>query len=103
MLRPRESRSLRLLDHELVITPAATVGWAFDVAGNSVATATFHEASDTLSINSTAVLTLDVEQWPIFDIAATPLHISLSKARVPVVPSATKLSAHLRKFPVASR
>ena len=71
MLRPRESRSLRLLDHELVITPAATVGWAFDVAGNSVATATFHEASDTLSINSTAVLTLDVEQWPVFDIAAT--------------------------------
>ncbi len=71
MLRPRESRNLRLIAHELVATPAATVTWAHDVFGNSVATATFNEKSDTLAIESHAVLTLDVDQWPVFDIAAS--------------------------------
>jgi len=71
MLRPRESRSLRLISHELTSTPAATVTWAHDVAGNSVATAIFREASDMLTIDSFAELTLDTEQWPVFDIAAS--------------------------------
>lgn len=71
ILRPRESRNLRLIAHDLVITPAATVTWAHDVFGNSVATATFNETSDTLVVESHAELTLDVDQWPIFDIAAS--------------------------------
>ncbi|KUO55037.1 MAG: transglutaminase [Alphaproteobacteria bacterium BRH_c36] len=71
MLRPRESRSLRLLSHELVIAPAAAVTWAHDVFGNAVATATFQEPSNELVINSIAELTLDVERWPVFDIAAS--------------------------------
>jgi hypothetical protein len=71
MLRPRENRNLRLIAHELELTPAAAVTWAHDVFGNAVATASFREPSDTLVINSFAKLELDVEQWPVFDIAAT--------------------------------
>jgi transglutaminase-like putative cysteine protease len=71
MLRPRESHALRLYQHELSITPAAVVTWAHDVAGNSVATASFSELSDTLTIDSTATLSIDVDRWPVFDIAAS--------------------------------
>jgi len=71
MLRPRESRNLRLIAHDLVVAPAAIVTWAHDVSGNSVATATFKEKSDTLVIESFAELTLDVDQWPVFEIAAS--------------------------------
>jgi hypothetical protein len=39
MLRPRETRELRLFSHDLSITPTATVTWAHDVAGNAIATA----------------------------------------------------------------
>ncbi|TAJ32660.1 MAG: transglutaminase family protein, partial [Reyranella sp.] len=42
MLRPRESRELRLLSSAIEVTPkAATLTWAHDVFGNAVATATF--------------------------------------------------------------
>lgn len=71
MLRPRESRTLRLHAHDLEIFPAATVSWAHDVAGNAIATATFAEPADTLVIDSAAELTLDVDAWPVFDIAAS--------------------------------
>ena len=71
MLRPRESRNLRLIAHDVQCSPAATVTWAHDVAGNAVATAVFPEASDTLVIDSFAELTLDVDRWPVFDIAAS--------------------------------
>ena len=71
MLRPRESHALRLYQHELAITPSAVVTWAHDVAGNSVATASFSEPSDTLTIDSAATLSIDVDRWPVFDIAAS--------------------------------
>lgn len=71
MLRPRESRNLRLITHDVVCEPAAKITWAHDVLGNTVATATIAEQSDTLVIDSFAELTLDVDQWPVFDIAAS--------------------------------
>lgn len=71
MLRPRESRTLRLHAHDLSVSPTATVTWAHDVADNAVATATFAESSDVLVIDSVARLTLDVDEWPVFDIAAS--------------------------------
>jgi len=71
MLRPRESRNLRLIDHDIVLTPDANLSWANDVFGNAVATATFQAPSDRLGIKSTATLELDVEQWPVFDVAAS--------------------------------
>jgi transglutaminase-like putative cysteine protease len=71
ILRPRESRSLRLKSHELLCKPAANVTWSHDVFGNSVATATFSEASETLEIESFAELTLHVDPWPVFEISAS--------------------------------
>ncbi len=71
ILRPRESRSLRLISHEVEVTPDATVTWAQDVFGNVVATAAFRESSDRLVFDSIAELELDVEQWPVFNIAAS--------------------------------
>ncbi len=71
MLRPREGRNLRLISHELELNPAATVTWALDVYGNAVATATFQAPTDQLIIDSFVELDLDVEQWPVFDIASS--------------------------------
>lgn len=73
LLRPRESRDLRLLSMDLVLTPAAEVTWAHDVFGNAIATAVFSEPSDGLLIESTTSLQLDSEAWPVFNIAASAI------------------------------
>jgi transglutaminase-like putative cysteine protease len=73
MLRPRESRELRLRSMDLMVDPPAAVTWAQDVAGNMVATATFQTLTDSLIITSNAELELDAPAWPIFDIAATAI------------------------------
>jgi hypothetical protein len=39
MLRPRESRDLRLISSRVMVAPDAVVTWAHDIFGNSVATA----------------------------------------------------------------
>jgi len=70
ILRPRESRDLRLHSFELQVTPDATVTWANDVAGNFVATATFRVTAEQLVIRSAAMLELTAERWPVFDIGA---------------------------------
>ena len=58
MLRPRESRDLRLISSELSTVPPATVTWAQDVFGNAVATASFADMTDTLRIDSVMALEL---------------------------------------------
>jgi transglutaminase-like putative cysteine protease len=73
MLRPRESRDLRLISSELTVTPAAMVTWAHDVFGNAVATATFQTMTDTLVISSVADLQLDAAAWPVFSMAASAI------------------------------
>lgn len=73
MLRPRESRDLRLISNRLTITPDATVTWAYDVFGNAVATATFQTMTDHLEIDSATEISLHAEPWPIFDIAASAI------------------------------
>jgi transglutaminase-like putative cysteine protease len=73
MLRPRESRDLRLISINVSVTPAAVVTWAQDVYGNAVATAAFQGAADTLIIDSHAELQLDAAAWPVFDIAASAI------------------------------
>jgi transglutaminase-like putative cysteine protease len=73
MLRPRESRDLRLISSDLTVTPAAVVTWAHDVFGNAVATATFQAMSTHVVIDSVAVLELDAAAWPVFDIAAAAI------------------------------
>ena len=58
MLRPRESRELRLVSSEVTTTPAASLSWAHDVFGNAVATASFQGMTDHLTIESVAVIGL---------------------------------------------
>ena len=73
MLRPRESRDLRLISSKVVTRPAGNIAWASDVFGNAVATATFQTASDHLVIDSTTQLELNALPWPVFDIAASAI------------------------------
>ena len=78
MLRPRESRDVKLIGHRLTITPNAQVTWAHDVSGNTVATASFHAMTDRLTIDSNATLELTAPAWPIFEIAASALSYPFS-------------------------
>ncbi|MGY6411756.1 MAG: transglutaminase family protein [Alkalilacustris sp.] len=71
MLRPRETRELRLLSFDLTVQPAATVTWAHDVAGNSIAAASFSGLTDTLAVESRMTVDLGAQAWPVFDIAAS--------------------------------
>ncbi|QIB36360.1 transglutaminase family protein [Ancylobacter pratisalsi] len=73
MLRPRESRELRLGSMELIVEPEAMVTWAHDVAGNMVATATFHAMTDRLMIESISEIELDAVEWPVFEVAASAI------------------------------
>ena len=73
MLRPRESRDLRLISSDVAVTPDALVTWAHDVFGNAVATATFQTMADNLLIDSVAELQLDAAAWPVFDVAASAI------------------------------
>lgn len=73
MLRPRESRELRLISHVLKITPNAVTTWAQDVFGNTVALTNFADAASTLVIGSDADILLSAADWPIFDIAASAI------------------------------
>jgi len=74
MLRPRESRELRLVSSEITTLPASTLSWAQDVFGNAIATAHFSQASDRLVIESAAILELTSSAWPVFPIAATAIN-----------------------------
>jgi transglutaminase-like putative cysteine protease len=73
MLRPRESRDLRLVSSDVTVTPAATITWAQDVFGNAVATVTFQAMAGNLVIDSIAELQLNAAAWPVFDIAASAI------------------------------
>lgn len=71
MLRPRESRDVRLLSSRIAATPDAVLTWASDVFGNAVTTATFAMKASTLVICSAAKLQLASVEWPIFDISVS--------------------------------
>jgi transglutaminase-like putative cysteine protease len=73
MLRPRESRDIRLLSSSVVVTPDANVSWAQDVFGNAVATASFRTISTSLVIDSMAEIEQNAAAWPVFDIAASAI------------------------------
>ncbi|GBD49857.1 hypothetical protein METY_3070 [Methylopila sp. Yamaguchi] len=73
VVRPRESRELRLLSIDVTITPAASLSWSYDVFGNAVAIASFESATDLLTIESVAKIELDAPAWPIFDVAASAI------------------------------
>ena len=74
MLRPRESRELRLISMDVSITPSARVTWARDVADNWVATVEFVTEANHLVIESTALIELNAVAWPVFPVAAAALN-----------------------------
>src|SRR5271163_232103 len=73
MLRPRESRDLRLISSVVATTADAVVTWAHDVFSNAVATANFQAMTDNLVIDSIAELQLNAAAWPVFDVAASAI------------------------------
>jgi transglutaminase-like putative cysteine protease len=74
MLRPRESRDLRLVSSTITTWPPAALTWAQDVFGNTVATASFAEPAKSLIIESDATVELTGALWPVFPIAARAIH-----------------------------
>ena len=74
MLRPRESRDLRLISSDVTMTPAPALTWAQDVFGNAVATATFAAMTSSLIITSVSEVEIKAAAWPIFPIAASAIH-----------------------------
>jgi hypothetical protein len=79
MLRPRETRELRLFSHDLSIIPTATVSWAHDVAGNAITTIVFDDPTDHLVIESRASV----------ELTAPPGRSLLSLHRLPSTPLST--------------
>lgn len=73
MLRPRESRDVKLLFADITTVPPATFTWANDVFGNTVATVSFTQPTVSLSIESHVTLDHSSAAWPIFDIAASAI------------------------------
>ena len=73
MLRPRESRDLRLISSEVKIKPTATLTYSQDVFGNSVTAAVFGSSADMLVIDSVTQLQLAAGPRPVFDIAASAI------------------------------
>lgn len=74
MLRPRESRDLRLVSNAITTWPPSTLSWAQDVFGNAIATAAFDADSESLIIESAVTLELTSAAWPVFPIAASAIH-----------------------------
>lgn len=69
LLRPRESRDLRLMNYDLQISPAAAVSWSHDPFGNAVATVDVLQTADVLEFTSISEIELCAPAWPNFDIA----------------------------------
>jgi transglutaminase-like putative cysteine protease len=78
MLRPRETRDVRLVSSTLDISPAGSMSWANDVFGNAVASVNFTGLTTSLVIESTAVVELAAAPWPVFDIAHSALRYPFS-------------------------
>jgi transglutaminase-like putative cysteine protease len=73
MLRPRESRDVRLLSSALEVVPAVPIAWANDVFGNAIATVQFKDVTDSLSIESRAAVELAAAPWPVLNIAGSAI------------------------------
>jgi transglutaminase-like putative cysteine protease len=69
-VRPRESRDIRIIAMDVVITPPATLTWVNDVFSNAIAFVTFSSPTNTLKIESRVTLEHNASPWPLFDIAS---------------------------------
>jgi transglutaminase-like putative cysteine protease len=68
LLRPRESRGLRIVSEDIAVTPPAPLQWTQDVFGNAIATIVFSTLSDTLVVESRIAVEHEFEPWPVFPI-----------------------------------
>ncbi|MEQ9243737.1 transglutaminase family protein [Roseovarius indicus] len=80
MLRPRETRDLTLLSFKLDIWPEALIDWSHDVAGNTVASASFPSTTRELEITARMLVDLRAPVWPVFPIAASATSYPFSYA-----------------------
>jgi transglutaminase-like putative cysteine protease len=69
MLRPRDSHDLRLIQTNLNFFPSASVRWIHDVFGNSIAIASFAQATTELRIESNLRLETFALKRPTFEIS----------------------------------
>lgn len=74
MLRPRETRELRLTSFDLDVSSADRIDWSQDVAGNAIASVTFKAPSETISIRAQMTVELSAPVWPVFPIAAAAIN-----------------------------
>ena len=74
MLRPRESRDVRVRFASVTVTPDATITWAHDVFGNAVATAAFQAMTETLTIESVVELEIGALAWPVFEMSQSAIY-----------------------------
>ena len=85
MFRPRDSHDIRVVSSGLIIKPQPDLRWFHDVFGNSVALATFHNAADELTVDSTIVVEhygVDDMSFPV-DPTARRLPVSYSSQEYP--------------------
>ena len=69
MLRPRGSHDVAVLASSLVFSPRVQLDWTQDVFGNLIATGTFSEPTEELTINSHLTVEQLAVEWPVFRIA----------------------------------
>jgi transglutaminase-like putative cysteine protease len=69
MLTPRNSHSLRPISADLSCEPVAELEWTQDVFGNLIATASFQNLSEHLTITNRVVVDQTAAAWPILKIA----------------------------------
>lgn len=115
MLCPRGHQDLRLLDMRIDCSPVANIEWTQDVFGNLIATASFAEVTDELTIESKIVVDQSAVAWPVFSVAPSahsfpftyaPDEVAdLGKLRIPQAPLAVKavrewIAPHRSALPV---
>jgi transglutaminase-like putative cysteine protease len=69
MLRPRDSHDLRLIQTSLELWPSASIRWIHDVFGNSIAIASFSEATAELKIESNLRLETYAAKRPVWEVS----------------------------------
>ncbi|WP_116091602.1 transglutaminase family protein [Sphingomonas crusticola] len=69
LLCPRGNYDLTLVARQIECMPAASIDWSQDTFGNLIASATFAETSDRLTIDSHMVVEQCAQAWPVFTIA----------------------------------
>ncbi|MGC6398978.1 transglutaminase family protein [Sphingomonas sp. FW199] len=69
MLSPRSSSALHPIASDLSCDPKAELSWTQDVFGNLIATASFREPADRLTITNRVIVEQAADPWPILAIA----------------------------------